>query len=379
MYNFICKTSSSIPAQPTRGNIYYCLEKIALAITVPFKREDFSTAHRLRLYSKKHVHPPIIAQFVSRKMREEWLTAARRTRNLNASDIDSALNNSPVFINEHLTAHNKAILGRARRLQREKKISFVGFFNGKILFKVAKGAETERVTMLADLDKFDNTIPAQDKPTRVTNNCSSCLDHIFLRYYDMNDAQSAVLQTGVSDHYSSGLTITATATSPHNDNHTDDSTTQCYTDNHLLGRRPLIALIEIGCFLNRRPLEFGVTPFHGSQPTSQVGCRLRVVPPTAETAVSAPIPLSPLPVSETYRTSQPLILQCYTPTLNFNSVYSVQSVSFRGGKPQIKTRTAKTERTAQNCFGLVLEYDNCLLTFTNEVLVTGKRQPRRRL
>ncbi|KAG8241084.1 hypothetical protein J6590_094948 [Homalodisca vitripennis] len=125
----------------TRGRyIYYCLQKIAHAIN-----EDFSIAHRLRLYSKKHVHPPIIAQ----------LTAARRMRNLNASDIDSALNNSPVFINEHLTAHNKAILGRARRLQPEKKISFAGFFNGKILVKVAEGAETERVIGLADLDKFD--------------------------------------------------------------------------------------------------------------------------------------------------------------------------------------------------------------------------------
>ncbi|KAG8249489.1 hypothetical protein J6590_017470 [Homalodisca vitripennis] len=112
-------------------------------------------AHPTVGFTEKHVHPPIIAQFVSRKMREEWLMAARRTRNLNASDIDSALNNSPVFINEHLTAHNKAILGRARRLQREKKISFAGFFNGKILVKVAEGAETERVTALADLDKFD--------------------------------------------------------------------------------------------------------------------------------------------------------------------------------------------------------------------------------
>ncbi|KAG8289993.1 hypothetical protein J6590_092833 [Homalodisca vitripennis] len=84
-----------------------------------------------------------------------WLTAARRMRNLNASGIDPALNNSPVFINEHLTAHNKVILGRARRLQREKKISFAGFFNGKILVKVAEGAETERVTALTDLDKFD--------------------------------------------------------------------------------------------------------------------------------------------------------------------------------------------------------------------------------
>ncbi|KAG8289761.1 polycystic kidney disease protein 1-like [Homalodisca vitripennis] len=154
---YSCSTNIEIIGLPGTHDedIYYCLQKIAHAIIDPFKRENFSIAHRLRLYSKKHVHPPIIAQFVSRKLRQEWLKTARRTRNLNASDIDSALNYSPVFINEHLTAHNKAILRRARRLQREKKISFAGFFNGQILVKVAEGAETERVTALADLDKFN--------------------------------------------------------------------------------------------------------------------------------------------------------------------------------------------------------------------------------
>ncbi|KAG8319661.1 hypothetical protein J6590_086781 [Homalodisca vitripennis] len=45
-------------------------------------------------------------------------------------------------------------------------------------------------------------------------------------------------QTGVSDHYSTGLTITATATAtvPHADNLAGDSTTQYYTDMHLLSR-----------------------------------------------------------------------------------------------------------------------------------------------
>ncbi|KAG8310994.1 hypothetical protein J6590_051523 [Homalodisca vitripennis] len=53
------------------------------------------------------------------------------------------------------SVNNRAAPGRrARRLQREK-ISFAGFFNGKILVKVSEGAETKRITSLADLDKFD--------------------------------------------------------------------------------------------------------------------------------------------------------------------------------------------------------------------------------
>ncbi|KAG8241747.1 hypothetical protein J6590_080030 [Homalodisca vitripennis] len=50
-----------------REDIYFCLQKVARTINVPFRKEDFSIAHRLRLFSKRHVHPPIIAQFISRK------------------------------------------------------------------------------------------------------------------------------------------------------------------------------------------------------------------------------------------------------------------------------------------------------------------------
>ncbi|KAG8242275.1 hypothetical protein J6590_069167 [Homalodisca vitripennis] len=37
-------------------NIYDRLQKVAAIVQVPFKREDISKAHRLRLFSKKHAH-----------------------------------------------------------------------------------------------------------------------------------------------------------------------------------------------------------------------------------------------------------------------------------------------------------------------------------
>ncbi|KAG8318821.1 hypothetical protein J6590_104949, partial [Homalodisca vitripennis] len=57
-----------------------------------------------------------------------------------------------IYVNDHLTPHNKALLGKARRLKREGKIVLAGFFNGKVVIKAAEGAEAVRVTMMEDLD-----------------------------------------------------------------------------------------------------------------------------------------------------------------------------------------------------------------------------------
>jgi hypothetical protein len=63
-----------------------------------------------------------------------------------------------------------------------------------------------------------------NKPTRVTENSLSCIDHIFVRYRDISLVKSAVLQTGVTDHYSTALTVTAsqdnTSTGPGDTLHT---------------------------------------------------------------------------------------------------------------------------------------------------------------
>lgn len=136
-------------------SIYVILAKLAQALNVPFSKEDVSIAHRLKQYSKKHRHPPIIAQFVSREKKEMWLVAARRKKGLRASEIAASLPTSDVYINEHLTPYNKMMLGRARGLVRAKKLHFAGYYNGKVLIKTRDGEEAVRVTRLEDLDKYD--------------------------------------------------------------------------------------------------------------------------------------------------------------------------------------------------------------------------------
>lgn len=140
----------------TTGEDVYCvLSRIASAMGVGYSREDISIAHRLRLYSRKHVHPPLIVQFVSRSVKDAWSQAARVKRGINTSSIDPSLRASTVYINDHLTSDNKALLGRARRLYKQKKLHFATYSNGKVLIKRREGDDILRVTHLDQLDEFD--------------------------------------------------------------------------------------------------------------------------------------------------------------------------------------------------------------------------------
>lgn len=151
-----CANIEIVGLPSTQGeDVYECLGRIAAVIQVPFKREDVSLAHRLRLFSKKHFYAPIIVQFVSRTVKEYWLAAARKKKTIISTDLAESLPKSPVYINDHLTSFNKALLGRARRLVREKRIHFAGFFNGKLLIRVREGDAAVRIHALGDLDVYD--------------------------------------------------------------------------------------------------------------------------------------------------------------------------------------------------------------------------------
>lgn len=136
-------------------DIYACLQQVAAALDVLWNREDISIAHRLRLYSRKrHTHPPIICQFVSRSVRTSWLSAARNKKHLAANEISRSFPPSPVYINEHLTRDNKMLLGKARRLMKDGKLHFAGYVNGKILVRTTPTADPIQVTDILQLDTY---------------------------------------------------------------------------------------------------------------------------------------------------------------------------------------------------------------------------------
>lgn len=143
-----------IPETPEE-NVYRILQRLAAVLGVQHNREDVSIAHRLRLFSDNHAHAPIIAQFVSRSVKEQWLAAARKKRGLKSTDLFDRLQPCDVYVNDHLTVHNKRLLGQARKLQRGGKLHFAGYFNGKVLIKVQEKDGAVRVYCKEDLDKYE--------------------------------------------------------------------------------------------------------------------------------------------------------------------------------------------------------------------------------
>ncbi|KAG8311318.1 hypothetical protein J6590_045641 [Homalodisca vitripennis] len=106
------------------SKIYSVLERLAKVLNIQFDSRHVSVVHRLPLRSNQE-HPNIVVKFVRREEKSAWIRAAREhRRRLNASVLFESWSSTPVFINEHLTPHYKAVLDRARRLVTEKRLAF---------------------------------------------------------------------------------------------------------------------------------------------------------------------------------------------------------------------------------------------------------------
>lgn len=60
-------------------------------LQVDSKKEDISMAYRLLVYSGKHQYPPIIVQFYSRKVKENWTLAVKKMITLDVGEIGASM------------------------------------------------------------------------------------------------------------------------------------------------------------------------------------------------------------------------------------------------------------------------------------------------
>ncbi|KAG8337388.1 hypothetical protein J6590_024379 [Homalodisca vitripennis] len=128
------------------------LQRVAAAVQVPFQRFHL------------HSTPPFDSSPRNTLIRLSSLSlfrVASRSRGLRLpgprgiSTPGISLQPSRVYIKDHLTSFNKALLERACRLVREKRIHFAGYFNGKVLIRPKEGDDAVRVLEMDDLDQFD--------------------------------------------------------------------------------------------------------------------------------------------------------------------------------------------------------------------------------
>lgn len=93
---------------------------MANALNVDCNGGDISIAHRFQQPQDKAQPPNIVVQFVSRFKRDELLIAARKKRIQN-TDLIKTFYPVSVFVNEHLTAENKVLLGKSKSLVKKSE------------------------------------------------------------------------------------------------------------------------------------------------------------------------------------------------------------------------------------------------------------------
>lgn len=135
-------------------DIYSVLQSTARAIGVPFKREDISIAHRVP--SAKMKTRPIIVRFISRSTKILWRDSVGRGKRLCSTKIHPNLPQQPVYINEHLTAYNKYLLGKAKGMAKNGDLAFVWIREGKIMVRKSKDSPAKRIFHDDDLSKLQN-------------------------------------------------------------------------------------------------------------------------------------------------------------------------------------------------------------------------------
>jgi hypothetical protein len=131
-------------------DVYAILRVVAERINTPWRREDISIAHRLPAGRQKH--PNIIIRFTSRTAKTTWLLAAKKLKTFTANILHASFPSTPVFVNEHLAAHHKAALSRAKHLVREKQLAFAWVKEGKVLVKKTPDGRATRVRSVADVE-----------------------------------------------------------------------------------------------------------------------------------------------------------------------------------------------------------------------------------
>ena len=119
----------------TRGeNLIQVMGSIANKIGVDFDAEDVDVIHRVP--TRRGDEPPkIIAQFLSRKKRNNWLKNKKNARMLSKEVVSQGKSDNLIFLNTHLTFEWKQLLWQAKQHGRPKGYRIIWYQDSKIYAK----------------------------------------------------------------------------------------------------------------------------------------------------------------------------------------------------------------------------------------------------
>lgn len=124
------------------------VNSIALQLKIEsYNPSQVVACHRLR--SRRDAAPPILIQFTSVAVKEQWMNARKKLAMLPRSG-----NQQKVYFNENLTRINKELFWQARTKAKEKSYKFVWVKNGSIFEKKNETSTLVRIFGSRDLEKI---------------------------------------------------------------------------------------------------------------------------------------------------------------------------------------------------------------------------------
>lgn len=90
-----------------------------------------------------------------RRAKRDSILAKAKKMKIDAEDVGLVGVNSAIFVNEHLTRHNKQLLGATVAKKKELKWKFVWTAGGKILARKNEDSPVLRITSSDDLAKMN--------------------------------------------------------------------------------------------------------------------------------------------------------------------------------------------------------------------------------
>ena len=112
---------------------------------------DISISHRLAPSSPAHPNPPIIAKFLSQKLRDEIYSRRRKLREINNQNRGQPMQ----FINESLTKFNKEIFKSCLSFKKQNRIKYIWTKHGVTFLKRDDDCQAVPIKSLVELKKLE--------------------------------------------------------------------------------------------------------------------------------------------------------------------------------------------------------------------------------
>lgn len=128
-------------AENRSENLMQVICSIGNHVGCPIQQTDIAACHRVAHSASSNTKSrSIIAKFVNRFKKEEFVTACRKRKGFSGKDVNINNCNDPLYVNDHLTIENKNLLRQTRELCKQKNYKFVWVRECKILVRKNEGS-----------------------------------------------------------------------------------------------------------------------------------------------------------------------------------------------------------------------------------------------